>query len=136
MNVIEAARALGKALQEDPRYEAYHAAKLENDKDEELQQKIRDFNMKKMDLNAEMSRDNKDTKKITELDNELNALYTAVVSNKHMAAFEAAREDMDAILASINYIVTCAANGDDPMTCPETAPASCGGSCSTCGGCH
>ena len=135
MNVIEAARALGKALQEDPRYIAYAAAKLANDKDEELQKNITDFNVKKMELNAEMAKEDKNTDTITALNNDLNRLYAAVVTNSHMMAFEAAKAEMDTILDSINYIVTCAANGEDPMTCPETNPVSCSGSCATCGGC-
>lgn len=137
MNVIEAARALGKALQEDPRYIAYAAAKLANDNDEELQKNIREFNAKRMDLNTEMGREEKDTDKITAINNELNALYTSVVTNPKMMAFEEAKSKMDEILESINFIVTSAANGDDPMTCPETMPHGCSGDCcSTCGGCH
>lgn len=136
MNVIEAARALGKALQEDRRYNAYAAAKLANDKDGELQKNITDFNVKKMELNTEMAKEDKNTETITALNNDLNRLYAAVVTNPHMMAFENAKSDMDGILESINYIITCAANGEDPMTCPETNPVSCTGSCSTCGGCH
>ena len=129
MNVIEAARALGKALQEDPRYAAYAATKLANDKDEELQKNITDFNVKKMELNSEMAKEDKNTDTITALNNDLNRLYAAVVTNPKMMAFEAAKADMDGILDSINYIVTCAANGEDPMTCPVETP-SCSGSCS------
>lgn len=138
MNVIEAARELGKALQADPRYIQYTAAKLANDKDEELQKQIMEFHAKRMDLNTEMGKAEKDTNAITALNNELNALYSQVVSNPKMIAFEAAKAEMDGILESINFIVTSATNGDDPMTCPESAPqsCSCGGSCSTCGGCH
>lgn len=136
MNVIEAARELGKALQADPRYAQYTAAKLANDKDETLQQQIADFNAKRMELNTEMGKPDKDTNAITALNNELNALYMSVTQNPNMIAFEAAKAQMDEILESINYIVTCAANGDDPMTCPETAPHTCGGSCASCGGCH
>lgn len=138
MNVIEVARELGKALQADPRYIQYTAAKLANDKDEELQKQIMEFHAKRMDLNTEMGKAEKDTNAITALNNELNALYSQVVSNPKMIAFEAAKAEMDGILESINFIVTSAANGDDPMTCPESAPqsCSCGGSCSTCGGCH
>ena len=105
-------------------------------KDEELQKQIMEFHAKRMDLNTEMGKAEKDTNAITALNNELNALYSQVVSNPKMIAFEAAKAEMDGILESINFIVTSAANGDDPMTCPETAPHTCGGSCSTCGGCH
>ena len=134
MNVIEAARELGKVLQEDARYKQYTAAKLANDNDAALQQEIADFNATKLELNGEMGKPDKDTARITELNNKLNKIYMSVTSNPNMMAFEA---EMDTLLESINYIVTCAANGDDPMTCPETAPSmGCSGSCSSCAGCH
>jgi len=34
---------------------------------------------------------------------------------------------MDKLLGSVNYIISMAANGEDPMTCPEEAPHSCSG---------
>ena len=50
MTVIEMARELGKALQEDERYKKYQEAKIKNDKDVELQNMIGDFNVKRMQL--------------------------------------------------------------------------------------
>lgn len=128
-------RELAKAVQADPRYSQFAAAKLANDKDTELQRQISEFNQTKMKLNVEMCKPDKDTDAITALNNELNALFASVTENPNMVAFEAARAQMDELLESIHYIITRAANGDDPMTCPETPPASCGGSCATCGGC-
>ncbi|MDE6592319.1 MAG: YlbF family regulator [Oscillospiraceae bacterium] len=136
MSVIEKARELGKALQEDEIYSRYKAAKLANDKDESLQKNIVEFNSTKMELNIEMAKDDKDTDAITRLNSKLNSIYKEVTENPNMVAFEAARSEMDDILESIHYIITCAANGDDPMTCPDSPPASeCSGSCATCGGC-
>ncbi len=137
MNVIEAARELGKALQADPRYSQYNAAKLANDNDAELQKKIAEFHEKRAALNVEMGKTDKDTAAITAINNELNKIYMEVTENPNMMAFEAAKAQMDEILESINYIVTCSANGEDPMTCPEKAPfTGCGGSCDSCSGCH
>lgn len=136
MTVTEAARELGKALQADPAYEEYRAAKAANDGDETLQKQIDDFNDKKAELNAEMAKDNKDTDTITRLNSELNELYMSVTENRNMIAYENARAQMDDILESINFIITSAANGDDPMTCPASPPRFCGGSCDSCGGCH
>lgn len=137
MNVIEITRELGKALQEDPRYSMYYAAKLANDKDEELQNKINEFHATKMKLDIEMAKSDKDTAAISTLNSELNSLYMTVSENPNMIAFEAAKAEMDDLLQSINYIIVAAANGQDPMTCPEKAPETgCSGSCSSCAGCH
>ena len=49
MTEVEAAvRQLGKAIQADPRYQAYWKAKTDNDADTELQENIQAFNLKKM----------------------------------------------------------------------------------------
>lgn len=136
MTVIEMTRELGKLLQQDERYKAYHAAKAANDEDEGLQNLIGEFNMQRMLLNQEMSNPNKSSEKITELDNKIKSLYGEIMSNPNMAAFNNAKLEMDELLNQINMVITMSANGEDPATCPVEAPSSCSGSCSSCGGCH
>ncbi len=135
MTVIEKARELGAMIQQDERYSAYYAAKAENDNDEALQNMISEFNMKRMQLNSEMSKTERDDKKLSELDEAIKALYSDIMANEHMAKYTEAKNAMDALLAQINMIITYSANGEDPMTCPSEE-ASCSGSCSTCGSCH
>ena len=136
MTVIELARELGKALQEDERYKKYQEAKEKNDKDVELQNMIGDFNVKRMQLNQEMQKEEKDPEAMQKLDSELKEVYTKRMGNPNMSEFNTAQQAVDKLLNSVNYIISMAANGEYPMTCPEEQPASCGGSCSTCGGCH
>lgn len=136
MNVIETARALGKALQEDERYIKYDAATKASDTDTNLQNKIGEFNMLRMQLSQEMSKPEKDADKMTSLDNDIKALYDEIMNMPAMKAFNEAKEEIDKLLQSVNYIISMAANGEDPMTCPEEPPHNCSGSCSTCGGCH
>ena len=136
MNVIETARALGKALQEDERYIKYDAATKASDTDTQLQNKIGEFNMLRMQLSQEMAKPEKEAEKMTSLDNDIKALYDEIMAMPTMKAFNEAKEELDALLQSVNYIISMAANGEDPMTCPEEPPHNCSGSCSTCGGCH
>ena len=136
MNVIETARALGKALQEDERYIKYDAATKASDTDTNLQNKIGEFNMLRMQLSQEMSKPEKDADKMTSLDNDIKALYDEIMNMPAMKVFNEAKEEIDKLLQSVNYIISMAANGEDPMTCPEEPPHNCSGSCSTCGGCH
>lgn len=136
MTVIESARALGKALQEDERYAKFSEASKKSDNDTEMQNKIGEFNMLRMQLNQEMSKPDKDSDKMTSLDNEIKALYDEIMEMPSMKAYNDAKEELDALLQSVNYIISMAANGEDPMTCPEEPLHNCGGSCSTCGGCH
>ena len=66
MDAITAARELGKAIQADPRYKDYVAAKAANDADEGLQKLISDFSAKRSLLQAEMAKeaDEQDGEKI------------------------------------------------------------------------
>ncbi len=135
MDVISLSRELGAAIQADPRYSRYLEAKDLNDKDEELQKLISEFNLGRMQLNQEMSKkENKSEDKIAELNQKIRALYGQIMTNKNMSAYNEAKGEMDRMLDQINNIITLSANGEDPYTCP--AEHQCTGSCSTCGGCH
>ncbi len=136
MNVIDKARELGKMIQEYERYAAYVKAKEANDGDSELQQMINEFQMKRVELNAEMAKDDRSAERLTALDNEIKSLYGTIMGNKNMLEYNEAKTAMDDLLTQINVIITYSANGEDPMTCPTEEPGGCGGSCSTCGGCH
>ena len=91
MDTISMARELGKLIQADPRYDAYIKAKETNDKDEELQKLINDFTMKRYELNMEMSKTDKDTDKVKELDGVIKNIYGEIMVNPNMAAFNAAK---------------------------------------------
>ncbi|MCH5192723.1 MAG: YlbF family regulator [Oscillospiraceae bacterium] len=134
MDVIDKARELGKMIQEDKRYAEYYKAKEANDNDESLQQLIGDFNTKRMDLNVEMSKDDKNGDRLKALDEEIKELYGRIMSNENMVAYNEAKNAMDDLLNRINMVITYSANGEDPMTCP-TEQQGCGGSCSSCSGC-
>lgn len=136
MNVIETARALGAAIQQDERYAKFQEATKASDTDTVMQNKIGEFNMLRMQLNQEMQKEDKDADKMTSLDKEIRELYDEIMAMPAMIAYNEAKEALDGLLGSVNYIISMAANGEDPMTCPEEPPHSCGGSCSTCGGCH
>lgn len=136
MNVIELARQLGVALQADERFKAFTVAKDNNDNDAELQEKIAQFNELRRQLNVEMGKDDKDADAMTKLNGQIQNVYGEIMTRPSMIEYNTAREAIDKLLNSVNFIITMAANGEDPMTCPEEQPHSCSGSCSSCGGCH
>ena len=127
-------RELGKALQADDRYIAYMLAKQVNDGDEELQEQIDSFEKMRYDLSMELTKENKDTDKVKELDENIKATYNKIMSNNNMIVFTAAQKSLEALVNNMQQIITMSANGEDPATCePSTG---CTGSCATCGGCH
>jgi cell fate (sporulation/competence/biofilm development) regulator YlbF (YheA/YmcA/DUF963 family) len=135
MDIIQMTRELGKAIQADDRYIAYNLAKQANDEDEQLQNLIGAFNLKRMELNMEMGKPDKDTEKVAELDALIKSLYKQIMENPKMMVFTAAKEGMDSLLAQVNHIITMSANGEDPETC-GTGEISCSGNCGSCSGCH
>ena len=117
--VEAAARALGKAIQADPRYQAYHAAKKANDADEALQQEIQEFNLKRMSYQRETERlaEQQNPERIQKLEQKIQELYLSINANANMAAFEAAKQAMDGMMQEVDMILTLCANGEDPDTC-------------------
>lgn len=138
MNAVEeAVRTLGKAIQADPRYTAYHAAKAANDGDEALQGDIQVFNLKRMSYQHEMEKPEgqRNEEKIQQLEAQVQEIYAHIVSNPHMAEFQMAKEAMDAMMQELDMILTLCANGENPDTChPDLS--GCTGNCASCGGCH
>ena len=133
-NIIAQTRELGKLIQQDARYKAYVAAREKNDNDPELQKMISEFNDLRVELAGEMSKDDKDAEKLTQLDDDIKNLYGSIMGSELMMEFEAAKAEMDSMLSQINTVITQCANGEDPDTCPVTT--GCTGSCESCAGCH
>lgn len=137
MDLIKMTRELGTAIQQSSEYKKIYAAKAVNDADTELQSLIEEFNMVRIQLSTAMQADdeNKDEAKLGELDKTLKATYETIMTNKNMAEFNIAKQEMDTLMNKINTIIGAALNGEDPATC-EDEPASCGSDCSSCSGCH
>ena len=135
MDVIELTRELGKAIQQDERFLAMQIARQNSDNDDELQQLIGEFNLKRMAINNEAAKDDRDETKLQQLNSELRDTYAKVMQNKNMIAYNEAKELMDNMLKRINAIICISAEGGDPEIADLTEEA-CGGSCSSCAGCH
>ena len=135
MTIIEKTRELGLVIQESEEYKALMAAREASDKDENLQQQIQQFNLVRMNLEMESSKEDADQDKVGSLNEELMTLYTQIMENENMAAFNAAKDVIDTVMNDATSILAAAVNGEDPTTFDPNAH-SCSGSCSTCGGCH
>ena len=135
MDIIEMTRELGKAIQADDRYIAYTLAKQANDDDEQLQNLINAFNLKRMQLQMEVGKPDKDNDKIQELNDVIKSSYKTIMDNPKMKVYQAAKEGLDELLNQVNTIISMSANGMDPDKIDLEA-ASCTGNCSSCGGCH
>ncbi|MDF2566615.1 MAG: hypothetical protein K0R90_71 [Oscillospiraceae bacterium] len=134
MEVIKMARELGKEIQKTEEYKNLNAAKAANDLDKELEDLIGKFNLKRIELNTEMGKQQKDEDKLKRLDKEINEVYSQIMSNKNMMAYNSAKQEMDGLMNQVSAILSMSVNGQDPDTCE--VQSACGGSCSSCAGCH
>ena len=135
MDIIKMARELGKAIQEDDRYLALRLATQSNDEDQALQDMIGEFNLKRVSLNQEVQKADKDQEKLNQLDREIKELYQKIMSYPKMVVYNGAKKEVDSMMNYINRILVMSVNGVDPDSV-EMSDVSCTGSCSTCGGCN
>ena len=134
MDIIEKARELGKLIQQEESYIALQKAQADADADMDLQNLIGDFNMKRMSINNEASKKDKDSDKLALLNSQMREDYSKIMSNKNMIAYNKAKDAFDMVANRVLAIVQQSAEGADPETA-DYSTSSCSGSCSTCGGC-
>ena len=133
MEVIKKARELGAAIQATEEYKNFIAAKERNDADEELQKQIAEFNLLKMQYDAEMQKQDPDKEKIQQINTDITALYGTIIGGKSMTEYNEAFTAYNELCTKISNIILMCQTGEDPETCE---PSSCTGNCGTCGGCH
>lgn len=134
MDIIELARQLGGAMQEDESYVKMRTAEQISEDDAELQELIEAYNTKRFEINIEASREDRDDEKMQALNREMRRLYANVMQNDHMKVYTEAKREFDAKLQQVLTIIQNCAMGDDPATA-DSIGGGCTGSCSTCGGC-
>ena len=134
MDCIDLFKRAAMALQTDSRYLALDQARKMNDSDEELQDMTGASNHARMDLNNETSKTDRNDARVAELNEKVNTLYSQIMNDEGMIAYNEAKRECEALVSYIDAIINAAMNGGDPMAVQEPS-ASCTGSCSTCGGC-
>ena len=134
MDIIDLAREIGRKLQQDENYIKFQLAKQATDEDAVLQDMIGEFNLKRMAINNEASKENRSEEKLQQLNQELRSVYAKIMTNENMINYNDSKEAVDTILARVSAIIQKSSEGEDPETADYTP--SCSGSCATCGGCH
>lgn len=135
-DLMEMAKELGRALQQDERYLAFRKASEANDNDEALQNLIGEFNLKRLDLGNEEDKAEHDEERVKKLGEEARALYSQIMAHESMRKYQAARAEFEQLLDGINRVIAYSAAGQDPDSFDPAAAAACGGNCADCAGCH
>ena len=136
MDVILKARELGKAIQQSEEYIKMEEARVRSDKNLDLQEKISNFNLKKIALNREVNREEKNSDKIAQLDREMREAYQLIMETDDMVAYADAKKKVDEMMQKVQLLLNYTLTGADPETVTIPENTGCSGNCSDCGGCH
>ena len=135
MTVIEMARELGKKIQQEESYIALMNVQKAVEEDDELQEKIAEFNMKRYELTQEITKPERDDKKIEELDKVVHELYEVATNHEKLVAYNDAQDEFNEMFEYVLHIIQMSATGDDPDTIQRPEQGGCSGDCGSCGGC-
>lgn len=135
MNIIDLAREFGEKIQQNELYLKFKIASQINDEDENLQDLIKNFNLKRINVSNELSKTNHDEEKIKLLNKELQKCYNDIMKNKNMINYNKAKAEFDELMRKINLIIIKSANGENPQDV-DISSSGCSGECSGCAGCH
>lgn len=134
--IIELTKDLAHEIQMDERFIRTQMAQAAADEDKELQALIGDFNLKRMAISAETSKEEneRDIEKLKTLDEELRAAYAQIMENENMKRYNESKTGLDNLMNTVSRILAMAAQGANPDE--ADLEASCSGNCASCGGCH
>lgn len=135
MDILNAAKDLAREIQKSESYINLKIASQNNDNDEKLQDLIGKFNLKKIAISTQMSEDNKNSDKISRLNEELKACYEEIMNNSNMLNYMKCKKEFDELIRNINLLVAAGANGED-VDSVNLENNGCTGSCGSCGGCQ
>ncbi|MBQ6018849.1 MAG: YlbF family regulator [Clostridia bacterium] len=135
MDIIEKTRELGALIQQDERYLAFVEARKNNEADDELNALITKLGEIQDEYGEAVAGDEELPESEKEkYDKRFRDVYTVVMQNENMLAYQKAKAEIDAMMQYIMQLLSMCVNGADPQTC-EVPEQGCTGSCATCGGC-
>ena len=125
MTVFELAAALGKALKEDEKLVRLANAKKAYEEDGDLQKMMVEYEVQNKALQVELTREERDTLLIDNVQRRINELYNAIMAHPVFAELNEAQADVNELMNAVNNTITFEITGETP---------SCTHDCSTCGG--
>ena len=132
MDVIQLARQLGKAIQEDECFINLQLAQQQADADAPLQEILGKYGAQREALVAEAKASGMDSPKVQEMNAQLGRLYADILQSENMKSFMSAQEELTKLTGHITQIVEGSAAGQNPdaIEYQQVRRGGCGG-----GGC-
>lgn len=128
MTVFELAAELGKALKEDEKLVRLANAKKAYESDGELQKMMVEYEVQQKALQVELTRDERDTLLIDNVQRRINELYSAIMAHPVFVELNEAQSDVNELMNAVNNTITFEITGELPSCTHDCS--SCGGGCS------
>lgn len=136
MEAIQKFMEAAKAFQDSELYKNLATAREENDSDTELQEMIQKFNLIRLNLNAQLEKEERDEEKVAEMNNEINSLYNIIMSNEKMLAYNKSKQEVEKFMEYVNEVLNVSLEGGDPFTAEMPQAHGCSDAgCASCSGC-
>lgn len=128
-NVFELAMILGKALKKDPRMIRMENARKSYEQDAALNTLMAEYEVQQKAIENVAQGEGFDAEMIDMIQNRMDELYTQITKHPVFIELNAAQEDVNTLMNSVNNTIMFAITGEMPSGCTHD--------CSTCGGgCH
>lgn len=128
-NVFELAMILGKALKKDPRMIRMENARKSYEQDAALNTLMAEYEVQQKAIENVAQGEGFDAEMIDMIQNRMDELYTQITKHPVFIELNAAQEDVNTLMNSVNNTIMFAITGEMPSSCTHD--------CSTCGGgCH
>lgn len=128
MTIFELASELGKALKNDEKLVRLENAKTAYEADTELNKKMIEYEVQQKALQLEITRDDRDTLLIDNIQKRIDTLYREIMENPVFVELNEAQAEVNELMNAVNQTITFQITGEVPSSCTHD--------CSTCGGCH
>ena len=125
--IIEKTKELGELLSQSEQVKAYAAAKVAYDQDNEIQELVGQFNIRKMSMAALSQQDNPDEERINSHEEKIKEIYDRIMESELMIDLQMKGQAVEQLIGEINNILNFYVTGENPQGCS--------GNCSSCGGC-
>lgn len=128
--IMELAHALGEEIAKSDEIKNLEMTKGTFQSDEELQNKMNEYEADRMLLGQEFSKESSeiDQKAVADLRARIEELTKEISADPKYIAFSEAQKAMNALMAEVNAEIKFCITGERPAECTHD--------CSTCSGCH
>ena len=128
MGIFELAAELGRVLKEDERLVHLEAARTAYENDTHVLELATEYEAQQRAIQVEAMKEDRDDALIDSLQARIDELYDAIVGSESYRELEAAQNEVNDLMNSVNSTITYQITGKEPSSCTHD--------CSSCGGCH